>query len=206
MFQKTKYFTVVCAALLLTSPLIGENPRGSLHINGGFSMVLKENIDSGFKTGFGFSSPLLKNTWITLDFGYWKSNVHEVPGELYSGTLSMAPFQVSICYNLLETKQLTPYVFGGTGIIFAHLKIEDSITIPEVSIDQEVNDGISFHAGVGSLLRINKDISLFGEACFLYRKGEGITTITDMNTGESTENFPLNLNSLVFSIGIKYYL
>jgi hypothetical protein len=206
MAQKVKCLVVAMTVVLLTSPLMAENSSGSLHINGGFCWMLKENIDSGLKTGFGFSVPLLKNTALILDFGYWKSSVHEEPDNFFDGTLSMAPFQASLYYILFETQRLAPYVFGGTGFIFSHFEIEDLITIPEVSIEQKVNNGISFQAGVGSFLRINNSISLYGEACFLYRKGEVTTTITDMNFGESKENFSLNLSSLVLSIGIKYFL
>lgn len=206
MAQKGKYLAAVLAAFLFMSPLMAQNPRSSLHINGGFCWMLKKNIDLGLKTGFGFSVPLLKNTALTLDFGYWKSRVQEESGDLFDGTLSMAPFQASLYCTLFETKRLAPYVFGGTGFIFSHFEMEDLITIPEVSVDQEVHDGISFHAGAGSFLRINDNLALYVEACFLYRMGEGITTITDMNLGESKESFSLNLSSLVLSFGIKYYL
>jgi len=206
MTRKNKFFILALAGVLFISPLTAENPRSSLHINGGFCWMLKKNIDLGLKTGFGFSVPLVKKTTLTLDFGYWKSRVQEEPGDLFDGTLSMAPFQASLYYTLFETKRLAPYVFGGTGFIFSHFEMEDLITIPEVSVDQEVHDGISFHAGAGSFLRINDNIALYVEACFLYRKGEGATTIKDMNLGESKENFSLNLSSLVLSFGIKYYL
>ena len=206
MTRKKIFFVLALAGLLFISPLKAEKPRSSLHINSGFCWMLKENIDSGLKTGFGFSVPLLKNTTLTLDFGYWKSSVNEGPGELYNGTLSMAPFNASLYYTLFETKRLAPYVFGGGGFIFSNFEMEDPITIPEVSIDQEVNNGMSFHAGAGSFLRINNHISLYAEACFLYRKGDVTTTITDMNFGESTENFSLNLSCLSLCLGVKYYL
>jgi len=204
--QKEKYCAAVLATFLLLSPLMAQNPRNSVHLNGGYGCMLKENIDSGFKTGFGFSVPLLEKTALTFDFGFWKSGVQEETGGLFDGTLIMAPFQASLSYTLFETKRFAPYVFGGTGFIFSRFKMEDIVTIPEISIDQKVNNGVIFKAGAGSLLRLNKNIAFYGEACFFYRKAEGTTTITDINNGESKESFSLNLNSLVFSIGIKYYL
>jgi len=206
MAQKGKYLAAVSAAFLFISPMNAQDTRSNLHINSGLSYMLTENIDSGFKTGFGFSFPLLKKTSVTFDFGYWKSSVHKEPKGLFNGTLSMAPFHVSLYYTLFENKNFMPYVFGGTGFIFTHFEIKDLITIPEVSIDQEVSNGISFHAGAGSLLKINQRLALYGEACFLLIKGDGITTFTDMNRGVSTENFSLNLDSFVFCLGIKYYL
>ncbi|MFW6123610.1 MAG: hypothetical protein ACOC5G_00140 [Acidobacteriota bacterium] len=206
MASKIKCYAVAFTVLLLISPLFAENPKLSLHINGGLCWMLKKNIDSGLKTGFGFSVPVVEKTTLTFDFGFWKSGVQEETGGLYDGTLTMAPFQASLYYTLFETRRFAPYVFGGTGIVFSHFKAEDIISIPEVSIDQKVNNGISLHAGAGSFLKINKRIAFYGEACFFYRKGEGSTTYTDMNFGKSTKNFSLDLSSLVFSIGIKYYL
>mgnify|MGYP001057460826 CR=1 FL=1 len=206
MNKKTKYGVTFLAFLLLASPLPAQNPQGSVHVNGGLSWFLKENIDSGFETGFGFSVPFFNKTSLVFNFGYWKSSVHEEAGGLYSGTLSMAPFQASLYYHILESKGFIPYVFGGAGMIFNHFEMEDLVTIPEVSIDQNVNNGVGFHAGAGSHLKINKHLALYGEICFLYRKAEGTTTTTDMNKGISTEKFPLNLNSFALRFGIRYYL
>lgn len=206
MGPKIKFILVLGTALLMCSSLLAQNSRGSVQVNGGMFCFLKENIDSGFKTGFGFSFPLLKKTELSFEFGYGKSSVHEEPHKLHNGTLSWAPFQASMYYYFLENKKLTPYAFGGVDLVFAHFKMEDIITIPEVSINQEVNNGISFHAGAGSLFRINHHFALYGEVCFFYRKGEGKTITTDINKGVSTENFFLNFNSFILSIGIKYYL
>jgi len=204
--KKTKHGIAILAVLFILTPLLAQNPLGSVHVNGGLSWFLKENIDSGYETGFGFSIPLLKNTALVFNFVYWKSSVHEEIDGLYNGTLSMAPFQASMYYHILESKGFIPYVFAGAGMIFTHFDMEDLITIPEISINQKVNNGISFHTGAGSLFKLNDHLALFGEVCFLYRKAEGTTIITDMNNGTSTEKFPLNLNSLVLRFGIKYYL
>jgi hypothetical protein len=206
MNKKTKYGIIILAVLFFSSPLLAQNPQGSVHVNGGLSWFLKENIDSGFETGFGFSFPLFHKNSLVFNFGYWKSSVHKEADGLYSGTLSMAPFQASLYYHILEIKGFIPYVFGGAGMIFTHFKMEDLVTIPEVSIDQKVNNGVSFHAGAGSHLKINKHLALYSEICFLYRKAEGTTTITDMNKGVSIEKFPLNLNSFALRFGIRYYL
>jgi len=206
MSKRTKYGIIILAVLFFSSPLLAQNSQGSVHVNGGLSWVFKENIASGFETGFGFSVPLFNKTSLVFNFGYWKSSVNEEADGLYSGTLSMAPFQASLYYHILESKGFVPYVFGGAGMIFTHIDMEDLITIPEISINQKVNNGVSFHGGAGSLLKLNDHLALFGEVCFLYRKAEGTTTITDMNNGTSTEKFPLNLNSLVLRFGIKYYL
>jgi hypothetical protein len=206
MSKRTKYGVAILAVQLFFSPLLAQNHRGGVQVNGGLSWFFKKNIDSAFETGFGFSLPLVRKTALVLNFEYWKSNVHEEIDGLYNGTLSMAPFQASLYYHILESRGIIPYVFAGAGIIFSHFKIGEMITIPEVSINQKINNGISFHAGTGSLLILNDHLALYGEVCFLYRKTEVTTTITDMNTGILTEKFPLNLNSLALRFGIKYYL
>ncbi|MBD3414928.1 MAG: hypothetical protein GF421_10920 [Candidatus Aminicenantes bacterium] len=206
MSQKTKCFLAIGTALLLNAAMMAQSPQSSAHINGGWSWMLEDTLDSGLKTGFGFSLPLLNKTTATFDFGYWKSTVHQKPNMLFNGTLSMAPFQVSLNYYFFEKKRVNPYVFGGTGIVFTHFEMEDIVTIPEVSISQNVKNGISFHAGAGSLFRMKKNLAFYAEVCFFYRRGKATTTMEDMNFGRSTEDFNLNLNSLAFSIGIKYFL
>lgn len=180
--------------------------KSSVHVYAGMVIPGEESIKSGFHTAFGFSYPLAERIIFSFDFTYWKSNVEEDEGKLFNGTLSVTPFTVSLQYTLIKESDITPYVFFGTGFVFTNFKMEDYISIPEVTITQEINNGLSFHFGTGVNLKVTDSLALFTEILYLYRKAKGETTISDMNFGVNSEEFSLNLSSFLFQIGIKYFL
>lgn len=122
-----------------------------------------------------------------------------------NGKLSMTPFLVSLQFLPFPRKTLTPYIFFGAGMIFASFKLGEYVSIPEISISQKVESGIGLHGGMGGEFQLRKNVLLYAEASYLFRKAAGETTITDMNFGVTRGNFSLNLNSLIFRLGIKYY-
>lgn len=197
-------FILLMALLLLGGRGLVFGERFIVHANGGVSFPKEDNVKSGLESGFGFSFTLDRRMLLSFDFGYWKSDVEEEPGKLHKGKLSVTPFLVSLQVSLFEKKAFNPYIFAGAGYVFYDFKIKDIITIPEVTITQKIENGLSLHAGLGALVQILDRLDLFGEALYLYRKGDGQTTISDMNKGTTYEDFSLDMSAFLFRLGIKY--
>jgi hypothetical protein len=184
---------------------LAQGQRSSFHANVGIAFPKEENIKSGFESGFGFSLPLSKKMSLAFDFGYWKSTVHEKLGKLFNGKLSINPFLFSLHYALAAEKFVVPYIFLGSSLIFTTFKIGKYISIPEITINQKVENGIGVHLGSGANVKLTMNLALFGEISYLYRKAKGKTIITDMNFGVSTKEFSINLGSLQVGLGMKYF-
>jgi hypothetical protein len=177
----------------------------SFHVNGGIAFPQEQNIESGLETGFGFSLSIDKKISLSLDFSHWKSDVSDEHPELYDGKISVTPFLFSLQYSFLEEATVIPYIFAGTGFIFSNFEIEDIITIPEISINQKVENGISFHCGVGGRIKLANNLAFLTEIVYIYREATAETTITDMNFGVMKDEFSINMSFVVLRVGIKYF-
>ena len=177
----------------------------SFHVNGGMAFPQEDKIEPGLETGFGFSLSIDKKISLSLDFSYWKSDVSKEHPELYDGKLSVTPFLVSLQYSLFEEATVIPYIFAGTGFVFSNFEIGDVITIPEITINQKVGTGISFHCGVGGRIKLTNNLALLTEVIYIYRDATGETTITDLNSGVTRNEFSINLSSIILRVGIKYF-
>lgn len=186
-------------------PLLAQNVKMNVRGHIGYSYLWEKNIDAGLESGFGFSVPFTKRIAFAFDVGYWKNEVHQRENQLLDGSLTITPFYFSIHYHLWPQARFVPYVFAGGGLVFTSFKKEDIIGIPEITIRQEVDDGLGWQTGGGALLKINQRLALYGEFEYLHKQGKGTTTITDMNFGTRKEHFSVSLNSFLLRIGLKYF-
>jgi hypothetical protein len=60
--------------------------------------------------------------------------------------------------------------------------------------------------GGGLEFRARKNINLAAEVSYLFRHAAGQTIVSDMNFGITTQEFSLNLNSLLFKVVLRYSL
>jgi outer membrane protein W len=178
--------------------------RFSVHANGGYSFPREKNMSSGWESGFGFSYAISKKIFASFDFGFWKSGVDGEPGKLLDGKMSANPFLLSLQYYLYEKRNFLPYVFMGVGYVFYDFKLEDIITIPELTITQKIDNGLSLHAGLGAVIQISEKLSFFGEALYFYRKADATTTRSDLNLGTTTEKFSIDTSASIIRLGLKY--
>ncbi len=183
-----------------------KNARPSLEVQAGAGIPEEDYLNAHVVSRFGLNIPLKKRLSLSFDLGYWKILVKEVPAKFYDGHTRAFPFLASLQFSLLRRNRVNPYVFIGGGYIFSSFATKDIITIPEITVDQHVKNGPCLQGGLGIDLTILHSWRAFTEVAYFYRKTSGITTITDLNFGTSTREFPLNLQAWIFQIGIKYYI
>jgi outer membrane protein W len=201
---KIIWFLILCLSFL-AFPDSSPGQKANFHANPGVAFPKEKNILTAFESGFGFSLSLTKRIFLSINFGYWKSNVEEKEHSLLNGELSTTPFFLSLQFKLRERSQINPYVFVGTNLVFTKFEIGDYITIPEVTLNQKVRNGLGLHFGTGADFSFTEYLALFVEGIYLVMKAEAETTITDLNFGVSTEEFSVSLDSLIFQVGIKYF-
>lgn len=200
-------FLGVCL-LLAAVPVYGRNsPQGlTVSIHTGAFLPANDGLNPAFLTGFGLSYPLYKNFSANFDFTLCKNSVEEKPGSLLNGNLTVTHFLFSLDFSFLKGEKWTPYLFGGSGFVFADFEIGSYISIPEVTIRQRVDSGLCFFTGGGLRARLWRNFRLFAEVKYLYRKAPGKTIITDMNFGTKEEPISVNLSGLCIMGGIRMIL
>jgi len=189
----------------LSFPVIAQVQKLSVHAHTGVAHPQEKNIPAGLETGFGFSLPLAKSLSLSFDFSYWNSTTEKQAGKLMAGKLEMAPFLLTLEYFSFKENWVNPYLLCGAGFIFSSFKVGQYISIPEVTFRQKIENGPAVLFGVGTTIRIVKNLFLFGEGKYLYRQAAGKTIITDMNLGTLTEEFSVNLSSFIFHLGARYF-
>jgi hypothetical protein len=184
----------------------GKNSHPSIEVLTGVGVPTEDYFDAHIVSGFGLTIPLKKRLSLSLDLGFWKSGVEEVPTKFFDGHLKAFPLLASLQFSLSRQKSINPHVFLGGGYIFCSFTMQDIITIPEITIDQNIKNGPFFQVGLGIDVAISQAFGVFTEVIYFHRKTTGITTITDLNFGTSTKEFPVNLKAWIFQIGIKYFI
>jgi len=177
----------------------------SVRASGGVIFPKEGNVDAAFAFGFGISYSIIQNIWISLDLGYWKNDVTEGTEKLHQGRLIATPFLVSIHYEMLKTKKFAPYLSIGYGYILYDFWLGDIITIPEITVTQNVENGPAWFGGLGGQIRVWERTSVYAETVYLYSKPDGKTIILDMNFGVSREEFSVDMRSIIIRLGIRYH-
>jgi hypothetical protein len=182
------------------------NAKLSFKIHAGAGFPAEDYLDTHIATGFGITFLLKQRLLFSLDVGYWNVTVEGVPNKFYDGRHKSIPLFASFQYFFTHEKKVNPYAFLGPGYIFSFFEMEDIITIPEITIDQRIKNGLCFQVGIGIDVPISRSFRGFTETAYFHRESTGITKISDLNFGIITEEFPVKLHSWIFRIGVKYFV
>ena len=105
----------------------------------------------------------------------------------------MTPLLASLRYYIQTGTAFTPYAFGG-GKFFSNNRLGKMENLEEANIrKQNINNGLGFFWGIGSLFKLNERLTLFVEGLFLWRTTEVETIYLD------------NLSPISFLIGLNYF-
>lgn len=190
--------------LLFASSLIAYSEEGiRIKVQAGAGIPTEDYLDTHIVSGLGLTIPLKKRLAFSVDFGYRKVSTKEVPTKFYAGDLKLFPLQASLQFSVARQKAISPYIFQGCGYIFCPFAMQDIVTIPEITIDQDIRSEPFFQGGFGIDVHISRTIGVFAEASSFRRKTTSVTTITDLNLGTMIHEFPINLNAWILQIGIK---
>ena len=183
-----------------------EETNMRVHLNLGLSSPSEQTLARGVWSSFGFSVPLEKKIHLAFNFGTWKSQASAKPGGLQDGSLSVSPFFVSLQYSLTSGRTINPFVFIGGGYFFSSFKMENLVTIPEITLSQKVENSPGGQVGAGIQIKMSKRILFSLDVSYFYGKASAITTIQDLNFGTTIEDFSLILNVFIFQVGLKFFI
>ncbi len=186
-------------------------PKSCIGTIVGYAMLSEENYGSGFKYGGSLCLGITKSIAIELSGLRFQSNVEGNPEALSEGKLSIIPIQLSIKARFLMAGRFVPYVLGGGSYYLSSFALDEGIISNwdafGFNIEEKVENAIGFHFGAGIDLFLTKNIALNADLKYCIAKTKGSWTLTDQFAGiETSGNLEdLNLNSLMFGVGLKFY-
>jgi len=194
-----------CVPLLVPIAGSGQMRNAVIHGHAGYAFHESGNLRGGLETGFGFAYPLTERFWISIELSHWKTMTKPVPGILRDGTVTVSPIIASLQYDFLNNRFFIPYAFAGGAFVFTKFKIGPVISIPEVKINQTIENGPAYYLGIGARIPFTRWVSFCGEVSYLVRKGPGKTIIKDMSLGTSEEAMVINLKTVFVKFGLKLF-
>jgi outer membrane protein W len=209
--QKKQIFNPLSSQRTYVPKKIKLGPKSGVGFLAGYAMPAENNYSSGLKYGGNICLGITKNVSIELEGLSFQSDVEGDPEALSKGKLSVIPIQLSIQAKFPISWRFLPYLLGGGGYYLNRFNLDkeiiDTWDALGFDIEEKVENAIGYHFGAGIDLFITKNIALNADVRYFIAKIKGSWTLTDQIIG--TENSgsleDLNLNSLIFGGGLKFY-
>jgi outer membrane protein W len=213
-----KEFSVISAPpgqIYVPRPYVAKEfklgPKSGIGLLAGYAMPAENNFGNGLKYGGNICLGITKNISIELKGLSFQSDVVGDPEALSKGKLSVVPLQLSVQARFPVSSRFSPYLLGGGGYYLSNFNIDEEITDAwdalGFDIEEKVENAIGYHIGVGIDLFITKNIALNADLRYCLAKIKGSWTLKDQIIGTETSGDieDLNLNSLIFGGGLKFY-
>ena len=142
---------------------------------------------------------------------YFQTNVEASQESLSKGKLSVIPITISIQGRFPTKSHITPYILAGGSYYFNKFYLDNEIISSwngiGFDIAEKVENSMGFHFGAGIDFFIIENIALNIDARYYIAESKGIWTLADQvsNTEISGDLEKLNLNSIIFGVGLKLY-
>jgi hypothetical protein len=201
-----RFSIAILAALILgasTAPAYETRP--AILVHAGFGFPEENNLHGGWESGLGFVLPFAPRLAVAVEYLQWKDTSKQSFGKLYPGTLTLAPIQASLQYGFYENMYFRGYALAGAAYIVSRFRIGAYLSIPEVTIEQRVENGWAFFGGLGANLALSKTFDFYIEMSYMRRSLPAVTIVHDTNLGNSETSLTANLRHVFLKMGLKFY-
>jgi len=203
MFRCSRLVLITVLLTALSSDGFAQRHQIGFFLNAAGFFPAQDNIGNGFGSGLGAVFYISQNASIAFEWKYSRSSVAKKEGEFLNGTLTMTPLLASIRYKIQTGTFFSPYIFGGGGLFFNTLSLDERLSPEDKNVrKQEIKNGLGLCGGLGSSFKINERISVFIEGLYLIRKADVETVFVDNSPGKP---FKANLRILSVLIGLEYF-
>jgi opacity protein-like surface antigen len=203
--SRTVIAGIIVAALLATAVAVpAAAQRGfGVQIQGGYAFPEENKHRGGPETGFGVFLPLAGRMSLSFEFMRWTVRSLGSPGKLYPGRIEISPVAAAVRFEFLRNQFFYPYGFAGVAFVFSRFEIGPVASIPEVKINQKIENGFAPYLGFGARLALSPALSFTCEVAYLARTAKAQTIFDDMNSGISTEDLTANLRTVFLKFGLQ---
>ena len=188
-----------------------EGSRLALGILGGYGIFSNSHFTNSVAIGVTFSYCFNKNLAVELA-GLFLSESNEYdPATLSQGKLTTMPLQLSLLGRYPLGKNFALYALAGITYFLNSFSLDSALVDNwhdlGFTMTESVDSALGFHCGAGLeyVLKKNLSAAIGVRYCLGTAKGEW-SIRDDASALETSGTFNgLDLNALVFSIGLKYF-
>ncbi len=191
------------AVLMIHAPSPAAKSNLVIIAHGGYAFQEENNLRGKFESGFGFAYPLGRGFALAVEFCTWTALSKESHGKLFNGTVTISPIILALQFEFFRNRYFFPYAIIGGAFVFSRFRIESYLSVPEVQIDQAIDDGLSPYLGLGARIALSNTLSFLSEAAYLPRTAPAQTIYRDMNRGVSSVAIVANLRTVLLKFGLK---
>jgi opacity protein-like surface antigen len=173
----------------------------AMEVSAGMARYTSRHYGTGFRYGLGLLTDLSKRVALEFLLERYTVSVEEEAEELGAGKLQVTPVLFNLHLRFSADKPLTPYALIGVGFYFFHFQPEDLEEGKEQ--EEDLVDRFSLLFGGGAEYLVSRKLAFLAELryCLVKTWVQPIGEI-DVDPDEQTKISP---NSLVLSLGIRYY-
>lgn len=171
---------------------------------------------SGIMLGGSLNFILMKNLGICIEGLYYSfslegSSEFLIDKEPSKGETTIYPIQLSLQGRFPLSPQLTPYITAGAGYYINKFLLDSTIESDwaalGLTIEETIDATFGFHGGAGLDFFLNDSIAINLDARYIILKPKGTWKFTDQISSITTsgEIDPINMNSIMLGLGIKFF-
>jgi opacity protein-like surface antigen len=173
----------------------------AMEVGAGVATYTSKGYGSGFRYGLGLLTHLSKRVALEFLLERYTVSVDEEAEELSAGKLQVTPLLFNLQLHFSADKAFSPYALIGVGFYFFHFQPEGLEEGGEQ--EEDLVDRFSLLIGGGAEYHVSRKVAFHAELryCFVKTWVAPVGQI-DFEPDEETKITP---NSLVLSLGIRYY-
>ncbi|UCE22235.1 MAG: outer membrane beta-barrel protein [Candidatus Aminicenantes bacterium] len=189
---------------------IRTGPKSCIGVNAGYSITQEDNYSEEINYGGNFCLGIIEYLSLEVSGLRFRNDVEGSFEGLSKGKLTVMPIQLSIQARLPVTRQFVPYIQGGGGYYLNSFaldgEISDTWDALGFDVEEKIENSFGYHFGAGLDFFITEKIAISADFKYCIVKSKGSWSLTDRISGTVTsgdlEN--LNLNTMMFGVGLKF--
>ena len=190
---------------------IKTGPKSCIGVGAGYSMPQEDNYSEGINYGGNFCLGIIKYLSFEVSGLRFQNDVEGSVDGFSKGKLTVMPIQLSIQVRFPLTGRFIPYVLGGGGYYLNSFaldgEISDAWDALGFDIEEKIKNSFGYHFGAGLDFFITGKVAISADFKYCMVKSKGSCSLADQIGGAVTsgdlEN--LNLNTMMFGAGLKFY-
>ena len=211
-------FAACSAGASFASPIEMLQEKTSPHKLNRFSVgilagagILNSYAGSGPAFGATISYGISKNLAVELAGLFFAGKGENDPLTLPEGTLTIMPLQLSLQGRFPLGRKLGSYLLAGGSCFLNSFSMDSRVEAGwkdvGITLEENVHTAFGFHFGAGLEYALRKTMAVVLDVRYCLGQAKGDWSITDNASAvESAGTFSgLDMNTLIFSIGLKYF-
>lgn len=191
-------------------PQLSQTGRLQAGIRAGYAVMPDAQFGGGLAFGAVLGYALSPKLGVEVSGVRYQAEVTGDPDGLSDGNLAVLAFQLSVRGSFPLNDKMTPYAVAGADYHLNTFTLDDGPADAwealGFSVEESVENGIGFHAGLGLDYALRSNLIVNLDARFIMSTGKGTWELTDevsgTQTGEDLDD--LKFNAVVISVGLKY--